>query len=268
MRVTLVVDNLASEGLRSEHGLSFLIETDGGSALFDTGQSDAWLDNLTALGHDPKEIKAVAISHGHYDHTGGLARVTAEAPDAKLFAHPACFIPKYARSNEGMRCIGMSAEAMSKREAFTLNTSLAEMLPGVLLSGEIPLRFGPEAIDARFLAGSDRLQQDTFEDEQCVILRGDDSTAVLVGCAHKGVENNLLAARDVAGVGRIDLLVGGFHLGDASDDRLRALSDFLAKQDVPWVACCHCTGVGAYEYLRSELGDKIALAQAGSSWEI
>lgn len=72
MRLTLLVDNIAGEGLRAEHGLSFLIETDSGSVVFDTGQTSAWLDNLAALGGDPADIKAIAISHGHYDHAGGM----------------------------------------------------------------------------------------------------------------------------------------------------------------------------------------------------
>jgi len=73
MRVSLVLDNLASDGLRSQHGLSFLVETDDGSVMFDAGQSDEWFHNLIALGRDSKAIKAVGVSHGHYDHTGGLS---------------------------------------------------------------------------------------------------------------------------------------------------------------------------------------------------
>jgi len=83
MRVTLLVDNEASSDvLWSEHGLSFLVETDDGSVLFDTGQTDAWLHNLIALGRKPEAIKVIAISHGHYDHTGGLAQALREAPGA------------------------------------------------------------------------------------------------------------------------------------------------------------------------------------------
>ncbi len=93
-------------------------------------------------------------------------------------------------------------------------------------------------------------------------------TAVLVGCAHRGLENNLLAAMDVAGVSRIDLLAGGFHLGDASRDRLESLAGFLNSVDMGQIACCHCTGASAYEYLRSKLGPRVTLARAGTSWRI
>lgn len=267
MRVKLLVDNLANEWLRSEHGLSFLIETGDGSVLFDTGQSDAWLHNLIALGHKPDEIKAVAISHGHYDHTGGLATAIREAPDAVCFAHPACFEPKYARATGEMRYIGMSAEIASRKSEFTLNRSAVEVLPGAVLSGEIPLRTDVKW-NSRFVIKGDEIRQDTFVDEQCMIVRNDGYTAVLVGCSHRGLENNLLAAMDVSGVERIDLLAGGFHLGDADEGRLESLATFLSDKDIGQIACCHCTGLGTYEYLRSKIGTRVTLARAGTSWEV
>lgn len=268
MLLTLILDNLASDGLRSEHGLSFLVETNDGSVLFDTGQSDAWLHNLIALGREPEAIKAIAVSHGHYDHTSGLTTAVREASDAECFAHPACFLPKYAQSTGEMRYIGMPAEIVSRKAAFTLNRSAVEVLPGVVLSGEIPLKIGTHTFEGRFLTGDDELRQDIFEDEQCLIVRNGDFVAALVGCAHRGVENNVLAAMDVAGVARIDLLAGGFHLGNVSGDELDTLADFLRNVDIGQIACCHCTGAGAYEYLGSKLGPRVALARSGISWRI
>jgi 7,8-dihydropterin-6-yl-methyl-4-(beta-D-ribofuranosyl)aminobenzene 5'-phosphate synthase len=268
MRVTLIIDNLACDGLRSEHGLSFLVETDNGSILFDIGQSDLWLHNLLSLGCEIESIKAIAVSHGHYDHTGGLSRAVREAPNTKCFAHPACFQPKYAQSTGEMRYIGMPIDIMSRKAAFTLNRSAVEVLPGVVLSGEIPLKIVVDKFDSMFLTGHEERRLDTFTDEQCLIIRNDDHTAVLVGCSHRGLENNILAAMNVAGVARIDLLAGGFHLGNASEDKLKSLADFLKNADIGQIACCHCTGIGAYEYLRSKLGSQVTLARAGVSWEV
>lgn len=268
MRVTLLVDNEASsDALRSEHGLSFLVETDGGAVLFDTGQTDAWLHNLLALGREPEAIKAVAISHGHYDHTGGLTKAIKEVSDAAYFAHPMCFQPKYTKSNDGVRYIGMPAEIVSQKTAFTLNRSAVEIFPSVVLSGEIPLRTS-NLFDSKFVTGEDEPQQDTFEDEQCLIIRKGDSATVLVGCAHRGLKNNVLAAMDVAGVVRIDLLAGGLHLGNASEEKLDSLADFLKNTNVAQIVCCHCTGVKAYEYLRSKLDHRVSLARTGLSWEV
>lgn len=268
MRVTLLVDNEASDVLRSEHGLSFLVETDDGSALFDVGQTDAWLHNLIALGRDPDAIEVVAISHGHYDHTGGLARAIRELPDASYYAHPACFQPKYARTNDELRYIGMVAEVVSQKAAFTLNRSSVEIIPGVILSGEIPLKKETHSSVSKFWAGQENPGRDTFEDEQCVVIRNNSFTAVLVGCAHRGLENNLFAAMDVAGATRIDLLAGGFHLADAGEERLESLAGFLERVDVGQIACCHCTGSDAIEYLRAKLGTRVAQVRAGVIWEI
>ena len=268
MRVTLLVDNLADSGLRSEHGLSFLVETVGGSALFDTGQSDAWLYNLTAIGRDLKPIRAVAVSHGHYDHTNGLAKALDVLPDAAYYAHPACFRPKYSVSAEKSRYTGLPPEAVARKDTFVLSKSAVEILPGVTMSGEIPLAVEGNSFDSRFRTGYKDLVQDTFEEEQCLILRDGDSTAVLVGCAHKGLENNVLAAMDTAGVSRVDLLVGGFHLGMAGEDRLESIVHFLERMDIGQIVCCHCTGMSAFEYLRARLGDRVALGRVGMAWEL
>lgn len=267
MLVTLAVDNLASEGLRSEHGLSFLVETGDGSVLFDTGQSDAWLHNLITLGREPKEIKAVTISHGHYDHTGGLAAAFRELPDAVYFAHPACFEPKYARSTEEARYIGMPVDIVSRKSAFTLNKSAIEVLPDTTLSGEVPYRTDM-TLNSRFVIKDNEFRQDTFVDEQCLIVRNGNSTAVIVGCAHRGLENNIFAAINAGGVTRIDLLAGGFHLGSASEDRLESLAGFLENMDIGQIACCHCTGIGTYKYLRSRLGPRVTRARVGMSWQV
>jgi len=267
MRVTLLVDNLARNGLRSEHGLSFLVETEEGFVLFDTGQSDAWLHNLKALGHKPAAITAVAISHGHYDHTGGLPDVARESPGARFFAHRECFTPKFARLNGIKRYVGVPGDATPLRGRFELNRTSTDVAPGVTLSGEVPLEV-PVALYTRFLTGDEEMRQDTFEDEQCVILQNGDRTAVLVGCAHRGIENNILAAMAVAGVSRIDMVAGGFHLGDAEEDRLESLSGFLSGIDIGQIACCHCTGMDAYFYLSSMFGSRVTVGRAGMTWEI
>ncbi|MCL6520600.1 MAG: MBL fold metallo-hydrolase [Armatimonadetes bacterium] len=267
MKITLLVDNeAASDMLKSEHGLSFLVETNDGAVMFDTGQTDAWLYNLIALGREPGAIKAIGLSHGHYDHTGGLIRAMKELPRIAYFAHPACFQPKYAQSTVGVRYIGMPAEVVLRKAAFVLNKSAVEVLPGVILSGEITPMVGTQIFESRFLTGDDELTQDTFEDEQCLIVRNGGKVAVLVGCAHRGVENNVLAAINVAGVTRIDLLAGGFHLGGADEDRLESLAGFLQRMDIGQIACCHCTGAKAYQYLRSNLGSRVTAGRAGMSW--
>jgi 7,8-dihydropterin-6-yl-methyl-4-(beta-D-ribofuranosyl)aminobenzene 5'-phosphate synthase len=135
------------------------------------------------------------------------------------------------------------------------------------LSGEVKLVV-PADFDSRHLAGDGELRQDTYEDEQCLVVRNGNSISVLVGCAHRGLENNVRAAMNVEGVDRIDLIAGGFHLGGTSEDSLEALVGFLRSVDVGRIACCHCTRNSAYEYMRSKLGPRVTLGRTGASWTL
>lgn len=269
MRVTIVVDNLAQGNLQAEHGLSILVESDEGSLLFDTGQTDAVVENLTLLGADLSKVRAIALSHGHYDHTGGLRVVMSLTPNSTCYAHLACFQSKYSTSDQGMRSIGVPGSSVVADRVISYNRGPAQVMPGMTLSGEIPLRGGVGVLEPRFLTDrSPGLIQDSFEDEQCLVIRGETGTAVLLGCAHRGVENNLLVAIDIAGTDQIKLAVGGMHLGSADEKRLSDVAEFLASKRVETIACCHCTGQRAYEYLRDRLGPRVIQGRAGMSWEI
>jgi 7,8-dihydropterin-6-yl-methyl-4-(beta-D-ribofuranosyl)aminobenzene 5'-phosphate synthase len=269
MRVTFLVDNLPGPGLRSEHGLSLLVETMGGSVLFDTGQTSAWLHNLRALGRNPEAIKAVALSHGHYDHTGGLAAAVEAIPEATVVGHPDCFRPRFAAEGRKQRSIGMPRPGATPKSRLVLNQEPRVLLPGVTLSGAIPLRAPTGCTDpSHFLIQNDQLEADTFADEQCLVVEAEGRVGVLLGCSHRGVENNLLAAKELAGGKRLDLVIGGMHLGEADDDRLEALASFLQEQQVGEIACCHCTGDRAYRYLSARLGERVTQGHTGSWWEL
>lgn len=269
MRVTIAVDNLEQGNLQAEHGLSILVESDEGSLLFDTGQTDAVVANLNSLGADLSKIRAIGLSHGHYDHTGGLRIVMSLTPNSTCWAHPECFRSKYAASEQGMRSIGIPGSSVVADKVVSYNRGPAEVLPGMILSGEIPLRGGVGVLEPRFLTdGGPGLIQDTFEDEQCLVVRGETGTAVLIGCAHRGVENNLLAAMEIAGTDEIKLAVGGMHLTNADEARLNEVAGFLESTPIENIVCCHCTGRQAYEYLRARLGPRVIQGRGGMSWEI
>jgi 7,8-dihydropterin-6-yl-methyl-4-(beta-D-ribofuranosyl)aminobenzene 5'-phosphate synthase len=263
MQVTLVVDNLAQGELRSEHGLSILVETSQGSVLFDTGQSDAWLGNMIALGKDPEAIRAIAVSHGHYDHTGGIAAALIRLPQVNVFGHLDCLRPRYAVDGDRRRAIGIPDEALVFQPRFMFNERSKQILPGVTLSGEIPIR---RSVDTGPFFMED--EPDTFADEQCMILREGGYVGVLLGCSHRGVENNILAAMDVAGTAGLDLVIGGMHLGGADQSRLEAIASFLEAEDIGRIVPCHCTGDRAFEYLRDRLGERVVQKRAGMHWSL
>ena len=269
MKVTVVVDNLSPEGLYAEHGLSFLIETDYGSILFDTGQGDKWIQNLRVLGKDPSALTAIALSHGHYDHTGGVPFASEWIDSMKCYAHPDAFRPKYVADSERMRFIGMPDDSLAYQSRFTLNASPLEVMPGVIVSGYVPIRDKSAiTVHDRFFLDDQRQEPDTFRDEQCLVLRDSGSVGVLLGCSHRGVQNNILAAMDVAQTDHLEWVAGGMHLASATTEQLEDLCSFLADRDIGRIICCHCTGDAAFAYLREHLGDKVVQGHVGMEWSL
>ena len=144
LRVTVLADNcVAARDLLAEHGLSMLIEADDRRILFDTGQGKVLRANADALGISLSPLDAVVLSHGHYDHTGGLAGLLQAVSPSAIFLHPAAMQPKYAKSeNPPHRSIGMpestrqALDALQGRIVWTRSST--EVVPGVWCTGEIP----------------------------------------------------------------------------------------------------------------------------------
>jgi len=142
--VTVLVENsVRGRGLMAEHGLAFHVQAGSDSLLFDTGQSALVVENARQLGVDLSRLRAVALSHGHYDHAGGLRAVRELAPHAHLYAHPAALVPRFARSSDGTtRAIGIGEpglEAIRVHSPPLQGTPAAtEVLRDFFLTGEIP----------------------------------------------------------------------------------------------------------------------------------
>ncbi len=110
-RITIIVDNKASEGLISEHGLSFWVESGGKRILFDTGQGAALKGNTASLGIDLSSADTLVVSHGHYDHTGGMPYVIEQTPEIRLYCHPGVVQPRYVIRDNNPKSIGMPRKA-------------------------------------------------------------------------------------------------------------------------------------------------------------
>jgi 7,8-dihydropterin-6-yl-methyl-4-(beta-D-ribofuranosyl)aminobenzene 5'-phosphate synthase len=144
VRITLVVENsVHRQGLAAEHGLSFHVQIGPYSILFDTGQTELVLSNAEALGIKLGTLDTVVLSHGHYDHTGGVPAILDAAPKARAYAHPAAFENKYSKGPDGEpRFIGMSqrtAQAIRGVSHKLVQTpGWKEIVKGVYVTGEIP----------------------------------------------------------------------------------------------------------------------------------
>lgn len=253
----------------AEQGFSVMVETDAGQkVLFDAGASEAaLLNNLRAVGAEPKDFSAVFISHGHYDHTGGLAPfIEAGVP---VFTHPKTFVGKrFSTGGEFKTDISTAPLVMAAlaKAKMSFNAASAEIVPGVKTSGEVPRTtdFEPTLNFLREEEG--KTIEDTIIEEQALYLVMKRGLVVITGCAHPGIVNIVAHAKKSTG-SKIHMVMGGFHLGGASQDRIRKTMDHLKNLGVDRIAPLHCTGFEAMKNI-SDRFVGFELMPAGSEIEL
>lgn len=246
VRITVLVENsVHSQGLAAEHGLSFHIRIGQRSLLFDTGQSDLILRNARALGIALNEINSLVLSHGHYDHTGGLDAVLTAAPQARVCLHPAALEAKYSRKpGSAARFIGMNgntAESLRHR-GFIKTTGWTRILEDVCVTGEIPRATSYEDTGGPFFLDTEGARPDPLTDDQALVIDLGQSVLLLLGCAHAGVVNTLDQVEQMTGGKPVRAVMGGFHLSSASEERLMRTIARLRSAKLTFLAPMHCTG--------------------------
>jgi 7,8-dihydropterin-6-yl-methyl-4-(beta-D-ribofuranosyl)aminobenzene 5'-phosphate synthase len=270
LRITVLADNCAAGAdLLGEHGLSMLIEADGRRILFDAGQGRVLRGNADALGIRLSEIGAVVLSHGHYDHTGGLAALLCECVPSAIFLHPAALEPKYARSaGPPHRYIGIpeaSLQALEPlRDRIVRTRSATEVAPGVWCTGEIPRLPANGPAETGFFLDADCRVPDPMADDQALFMETAVGLVVVAGCAHAGVANTLDGVAALTGAGEVHTLVGGLHLGRAARRQLEAAAAAVDERNIRVLAPCHCTGMAAHAYLRARFGAVVRDVGAGT----
>ena len=272
-RITVVVnDTAASRRLATEHGLSLWIEHGGHGIVFDVGLSGrVLLRNARWLGLRLGEAEALCLSHGHYDHTGGLPAVLPLVAGATLYAHPAVFAPKLARRRRGWQSIGIGP-SRQEIEAAGLRVSLSagpqEVVPGATLLGEVER--DPALVPSTphlFIDDGQGRRIDPFPDDQALALDTGDGLVVVSGCAHAGIVNHCRAAMRFLPGRPLRAVLGGFHLVGASPalmDATLAAFRALAPQAIH---PCHCTGQQATDALVGAFPDTCQPIAAGSALE-
>jgi 7,8-dihydropterin-6-yl-methyl-4-(beta-D-ribofuranosyl)aminobenzene 5'-phosphate synthase len=268
MRITTLVENTVNKmGLIAEHGLSVLLETDDEMILFDAGQSHALLHNANEMGIDLSKLDKIVLSHGHSDHTGGLGDVLKASGGAHIYGHPNILEEKYSRRKCERHSIGIpytreSLELMGAK--LHLSRGPIQITDGIQTTGEIRRQTEFETIPDRLCIIRDgAMVTDDLMDDLSLIVRGQDSTAVIFGCGHSGVINTLRQVQDMVDGDNISLVLGGIHLIDATQDRIDKTIDELRKMNIEKLALCHCTGMLAMIRLYEALGDKILFNHVG-----
>ncbi|HIQ21650.1 MAG TPA: MBL fold metallo-hydrolase [Planctomycetes bacterium] len=270
LRITVLSENTAGKaGVLGEHGLAFWIEADGHLLLFDTGQGKVLEHNARELDVPLDRTELVVISHGHFDHTGGLAAVLNRNPQVPVCLHRAALNEKFARQKRPPhREIGIPRpcrEALQQHAGPLLWASQPlELVPGVHVTGEIPRRNAFEDTGGAFFRDADCQQPDPLTDDQALFIETAAGVLVVLGCAHAGVVNTLDYVAELANGRPIVAVFGGMHLVRAKPPRLEATLAALERYGVRQVAPAHCTGMRAASYLWSRLGARCADCSVGS----
>jgi 7,8-dihydropterin-6-yl-methyl-4-(beta-D-ribofuranosyl)aminobenzene 5'-phosphate synthase len=270
--LTVLVENTVpgkSDNLLGEHGFSAFLERPDRRILFDTGAGAALLHNASRLDKDLRTADAIVLSHGHKDHTGGLAvALGAIGKRLPVFGHPGIFDARFGkRANGKLQYAGcpFKREALEGMGAdFDLSPAFREIAPGVHVTGEVPRRSGYETGDANlFVPRGDRLEPDPFQDDLSMVVEGADGLTLVLGCCHSGLVNTLDHVREKLPGRPIHTVIGGTHLGFAPPDQLRRTIATLRERQVRRLGLSHCTGLQAGARLAAEFGDAVAFCNVG-----
>lgn len=271
-RLTILCENSVGLpfGVIGEHGFACHVETEKGDYLFDTGQGFGILHNALALGRDLRKIDAVMISHGHYDHTGGLPAVLKLRGRVPVYGHPDMFVERFIRFEGRERDIGIPFRRSwleSLRAEFRLGTGMTEVGPGVYLTGQIPRNTSYEKGDASMVARLEdgrTLDPDPILDDLSLIVEADKGLILVLGCAHAGMVNIIEHVMAETGRDRIHAVIGGTHLGFSDETQFEETLAAVNRYRIERVGVSHCTGLMKASRMHARLGDRFFFGCVGS----
>jgi 7,8-dihydropterin-6-yl-methyl-4-(beta-D-ribofuranosyl)aminobenzene 5'-phosphate synthase len=273
VKLVCLVDNTVHphSSFWGEHGLAFLIESEEGRVLFDTGASGTVLmRNLEVAGVAPGAISALALSHAHSDHTGGVPELLERRPGLPIYAHSNLLRERFSRRGGEMQARGLplAPQILRQQADLRLSEEAQEILPGIWTTGEITGRAEPEGRSAHHFVrqGDGGWGPDPYRDDMALILESSQGLVLICGCCHAGLLNTLAHVRRVFGRDPM-AVVGGMHLVSADDRYLRRLVEVLRRLGPPALYPNHCTGQVAYVALARAFGDAVTPCSAGTTLE-
>ena len=244
MRLVTIIENLVyQQGLYAEHGLSIYIETENSKIVFDTGQSGLFLQNALKMDLNIEDVDALILSHGHYDHTGGLYPFLEKNKKARIYAKKDVFKPKYRSHNRFIGTIFQSELLQDRLQFVDEITEIAEnifIMPNIELYNKIDTHF-----NGLNLKMGEEYFPDEFEDELFLAIRQKEQINIITACSHRGITNICRTATEHFKL-PAGLILGGFHMKDCNQEQYIDITRHLRQLQPKSIGVCHCTGVEKY----------------------
>ncbi len=271
MKLTVLLDNntFIDRYFLGEPGVSYFIEADGMKILFDAGYSDAFIRNAQKLHIDLLDVDVIVLSHGHLDHTWGLAPLIQLFTEGivekravkrpSLVAHPGVLASKRYRDLPEIGSL-LSAEKLAAFFDLQLSRAPRQLTQNLLFLGEIERVTDFEAQKPLGVVVENGMERDdTLLDDSPLVYRSPNGLVLITGCSHSGICNIVEYARKVTGEHRVLDIIGGFHLLDPSEQQLAGTIGYLENVKPESVHACHCTDLKS----KIELAGSLPLKEVG-----
>lgn len=265
--VNLMEDTCGVEGLHHEHGLSFYIETKKHKILLDTGLTGAFIENAEKLDVDLTQVDMVVLSHGHYDHAGGILAFAKINPNAKIYMQKTAGGDYYNLRDDSEKYIGIDKAILELPQVVFLNGDYRIDEETYVFTDILGRKYWPESnmllkekVDERFI-------QDVFAHEQCLVVVENYEYVLLSGCAHNGILN-ILEAYQERFEGMPDKVISGFHMakrGDYTAEEVATIEDTareLKKLHTKFYTG-HCTGEAAFDLMKNIMKNQLIYVHSG-----
>ena len=263
----LTDDKVRKHGLLAEHGLSIYIEHKGAKILFDAGQTDVYLRNATFMGINIQKADCIVLSHGHYDHCGGLVYFPYKQKFPAIYVHKDAFAKRYGMDGNIRRDLSvpwMLDDYPYIEENLHFAQKQMKIADSITLLGEIPGSVSFEGLSKGFYTENENETiVDMFHDEQMLVIETDRGLALFLGCSHPGIISCVQHAQNIFGGKNIYLLVAGMHMESVDSARLEKTIAYLMEANIQKIVPLHCTGIPAIAEMKCRMGERCNILYAG-----